>query len=757
MKNVTKRLLSILTTLIMICTVYSPITSSATTELYWPLDTNHGITNAYTPSHGGADLACAAGTPIYAVTSGTATFYQAYTKIDGVNKLTSYGNYVTITSGSYTTLYAHMNSFVGVDLIIASSQTQQKSGSSGKHTLATRTVSEGEIIGYVGTTGNSTGNHLHFEVWINGVKQNPASYVSQSMSANEHAAHNPQGYLDSAIGGEGHVTVRGWAFDRDVINEAVEIHVYIGGPAGSGHVYGIGKADKERKDVNEAFGITGNHGFDTTFDVSESPGEYDIYVYAINMGEGTNNPLIGHSKVTVKAKHTHTYVENVVPATCTVDGEKTFTCSVCGDSYKESIKAIGHQYIDTIKPPTYTEDGYTLHTCSVCNDSYKDNEILPCGHVMEESEAAGQTISNGDYWIYNEHDMNYFLDVPGVEFSHYGANVQMWYDSSNMPSEFDVWTVTYLENGFYKIRQRGTNLCLDVSDASINRGANVQLSNDNSSFAQQWSISKTQHGYTLQARCSSYNLDVMDGKIESGTNVRTWSANDQKAQSFCFIPYSPDERPIEDGVYNIQSVCSDNYYLDISGERGEYQNNSNAQIWNGATDKFKIVYAGDGWYKIYEESTGLALEVNNDDDQKCFLHNERNIQLYENNESRGQFWKIRKTDDGHYFLISKLSGYYLDLLDGKCTDGQNVSQVYYIGGNPQKWNFIKVNTKGDLNDDGEFNISDLVLLQKWLLSVPDTELANWRAADLCEDGKLDAFDMIEMRKLLIQNPSLSAQ
>lgn len=58
--------------------------------------------------------------------------------------------------------------------------------------------------------------------------------------------------------------------------------------------------------------------------------------------------------------------------------------------------------------------------------------------------------------------------------------------------------------------------------------------------------------------------------------------------------------------------------------------------------------------------------------------------------------------------------------------------------------------KGDVNGDGKFNISDLVLLQKWLLAVPNTELADWKAGDLCEDGKLDVFDMVQMRKLLVQ-------
>lgn len=70
-----------------------------------------------------------------------------------------------------------------------------------------------------------------------------------------------------------------------------------------------------------------------------------------------------------------------------------------------------------------------------------------------------------------------------------------------------------------------------------------------------------------------------------------------------------------------------------------------------------------------------------------------------------------------------------------------------------QWEVIK----GDVNADNSFNVADTVLLQKWLLAVPDTELTNWQAADLCKDGKLDAFDMIEMRKLLVQNNSLSAQ
>ena len=57
--------------------------------------------------------------------------------------------------------------------------------------------------------------------------------------------------------------------------------------------------------------------------------------------------------------------------------------------------------------------------------------------------------------------------------------------------------------------------------------------------------------------------------------------------------------------------------------------------------------------------------------------------------------------------------------------------------------------QGDVNADGEFNISDVVLFQKWLLAVPNTKLNNWKAADLCKDDRLDVFDLCLMRRDLV--------
>jgi len=57
--------------------------------------------------------------------------------------------------------------------------------------------------------------------------------------------------------------------------------------------------------------------------------------------------------------------------------------------------------------------------------------------------------------------------------------------------------------------------------------------------------------------------------------------------------------------------------------------------------------------------------------------------------------------------------------------------------------------KGDVDANGEFNTADLVLLNKWLVGAPDTELKNWKAGDFIEDDQLDVFDLVMMRKALI--------
>lgn len=109
----------------------------------------HPISGVY-KLHNGADLAAYQGTKIYASRSGVVTT-AAY-------NAGGYGNYVVINHGDgYSTLYGHMTHYCV---------------SAGQY------VSQGEVIGYVGSTGNSTGPHLHFTVYYNGNTINPLTVIS---------------------------------------------------------------------------------------------------------------------------------------------------------------------------------------------------------------------------------------------------------------------------------------------------------------------------------------------------------------------------------------------------------------------------------------------------------------------------------------------------------------------------------------------------------------------------------------------------
>ncbi|MBQ4601689.1 MAG: carbohydrate-binding domain-containing protein, partial [Clostridia bacterium] len=77
--------------------------------------------------------------------------------------------------------------------------------------------------------------------------------------------------------------------------------------------------------------------------------------------------------------HTHSYTAVTTDPTCTDDGNIIYTCS-CGDSYTESIAALGHSYTATTTIATCTEAGYTTYTCSVCEDTYIADEIAALGH-----------------------------------------------------------------------------------------------------------------------------------------------------------------------------------------------------------------------------------------------------------------------------------------------------------------------------------------------------------------------------------------
>ncbi len=79
---------------------------------------------------------------------------------------------------------------------------------------------------------------------------------------------------------------------------------------------------------------------------------------------------------------------------------------------------------------------------------------------------------------------------------------------------------------------------------------------------------------------------------------------------------------------------------------------------------------------------------------------------------------------------------------------------YFVFGKDEISDVTDVTLMGDVNEDGEFNATDIVALKKWLLIVPGTTLANWKNGDFTNDGKLNVIDLCMMKRALIHNTSI---
>ena len=127
-----------------------PMSAPSAAGLVWPLSgtVTSGFGYRWGRMHEGIDVAVPEGTPVRSAKGGTVILASYYG---------GYGNYICVDhGGGLSTCYAHLSGYA--------SSTGQR-------------VSRGQVIGYSGNTGSSTGPHLHFEVRINGAAQDPMAYL----------------------------------------------------------------------------------------------------------------------------------------------------------------------------------------------------------------------------------------------------------------------------------------------------------------------------------------------------------------------------------------------------------------------------------------------------------------------------------------------------------------------------------------------------------------------------------------------------
>jgi murein DD-endopeptidase MepM/ murein hydrolase activator NlpD len=155
--------------------------------------------------HKGVDFAAPTGTPIYAAGDGT---------IELLGTRSGYGKYIRIRhNGTLSTAYAHMSRYADLD--------------QGDR------VRQGQVIGYVGQTGDATGPHLHYEVLIDGEQVNPLSVdlpTGHEIAGRDRSAFEAEvARIDALLQGSGSPAAIAFAFPPpgrkplDPTSEAAEV------------------------------------------------------------------------------------------------------------------------------------------------------------------------------------------------------------------------------------------------------------------------------------------------------------------------------------------------------------------------------------------------------------------------------------------------------------------------------------------------------------------------------------------------------
>ena len=551
-------------------------------------------------------------------------------------------------------------------------------------------VTKGTYLGYEYNHGASSA-HTHIEV-RNGYRTAAAKSVNDYTLDNP----NPYGYwntvmgpsivsgkVDVSAGNSSKLTSIWWDAGKNATSYDVKIWK---GTLWEGDAYQI------------LWGVTG-----TSCEINLPAGYYEGYV------DYRNGDDVRISRNTISFTVDSDYAPKPNWANVSIDKEtpcagENITFTFSSDQTAEYTIGIydgSENRIDTHDVArggnTYTRSfgqagNYSCYVTAHNENGWVDSEriyfyIYEKGKEMTSGNKS--VLPDGDYIIVSAAAPTLFLDIEGTDYpANGGDNVHLCQmkESDNL-SACDVWNIQY-SDGFYTIRQKGTDMCLDVSNGDTKLRTNIQVAASNRGSAQKWAISwyGDGRGYKVQSKCSGYSLDVNGGVIASGTNVQQWEANGSEAQRWLFIPYEPP-KTINNGRYILVSALDPHLVLDISGNTGDIANGTNVQVWNDeATAKnnaIDVEYLGHGYYRLKQAASGKCIDLRGGN-----VAINANIQMYDAAETNNQKWAIVKNGNG-YNIVSRSSGLVWDVVNSGTADGTNVQQYYYAPTDAQVWKFVR--------------------------------------------------------------------
>ncbi|KAA8827329.1 RICIN domain-containing protein [Bifidobacterium tissieri] len=304
-------------------------------------------------------------------------------------------------------------------------------------------------------------------------------------------------------------------------------------------------------------------------------------------------------------------------------------------------------------------------------------------------------LKDGTYRIATALKSSSVLDVTGAS-SDSGANVQIYGANG---TDAQAWTVSHDDNGYVTFTNTNSGKALDVLGGVANSGANVQQYDSNGTNAQKWiAIKQSDGSYTIRSAANTGNeivLDVTGASSANGANVQVYDSNGSKAQRWTITTTSTmrtrlnklaaeHKSDVADGTVEIASTAKKSMRFDVSG--GSRDDGANVQLYasNGTNAQaWKVSHDSAGYMTLTNVNSGKVLDISG-----ASTSNGANVQQYASNGSWAQKWIAVKNDDGSITLRSALrEDFVIDAVGGGTSNGTNIQMYASNGSAAQRWTF----------------------------------------------------------------------
>jgi len=583
-----KRVVSVLMSIVVVlsCVVFiMPPNIVLAANYTWPLKTSINISREFTGSnyktqHTGCDFSCSLGNDVYAIADGTvvtATDYGCTGSHYGGTPACSKGSSCPAAKassdgkGSYANRICidHGNGVYSFYAHLSTGTFKVKSGDR---------VRQGQLIAKTGTSGKSTGPHLHFEIRVGGnstnYAKNPRNYltkvnpvpntvtttpsiwknsdsytVGNSATLTWNSVDNATGYwLSVWYKGEQIVTTQVSGSSEYTLNNLGEgeytayITAYNDSSSKQGSVtFRVNYVSGEQTIPNGRYQICSALDNSSVISISgaSTDDEANVLLYANERHDNQyfDFEYLGNGYYKITAKHSGKVLDvywekmevgaNVQQYYWNNGDNQQWVVKDAGDGYFYIISKSNSLYMDVyggVASNDVNIDTYTGHGGT--SEKWK---LIPAGE---------QSVADGKYQICTVLDDSSVISIS--EASKDACANALLYANENHKNQ--VFNFEYQGDGYYKIIARHSGMALDVYNSEQSSGANVEQYPWKNSDNQKWVVKPAGDGYYyIVSKCNGLYLDVYGGVAVNDANIDTYFGHGGASEKWRLIPVNEPE------------------------------------------------------------------------------------------------------------------------------------------------------------------------------------------------------------------------